>query len=226
MLAMSRHRAQQLLALAAFAMFALPASALAKVTELGALASNVRPVCPEQCQALDRVTGYQAKVGPDRELYQAPADGRIVSWTIALGKPSTRDIGVFEKRYGGVAQAAVVVLNAGEKLNRTVVAKAPMQKLTSHLGQTVEFPLTNTLAIKKGQYVALTVPTWAPALQVGLGPDTSWRSSRDASGCLDTKPQFALLGKRTSALFRCLYKGVRLTYSATFINDPTAAPAR
>jgi len=226
MLAMRRH-AQQVLALAALAMSAaLPASATAKVTELGALASNVRPVCPEQCQALDRVTGYQAKVGPDRELYRAPADGRIVSWTIALGKPSTRDVGVFERRYGGVAQAAVVVLNSGEKLNRTVVAKAPMQKLTSHLGQTVEFPLTNTLAIKKGQYVALTVPTWAPALQVGLGPDTSWRSSRGANACLDTKPQFALLGERTAALFRCLYKGVRLTYSATFINDPTATPAR
>ncbi|MBA3748815.1 MAG: hypothetical protein H0W96_15185, partial [Solirubrobacterales bacterium] len=70
-------------------------------------------------------------------------------------------------------------------------------------------------------YVALTVPTWAPAMQLNLANDTSWRSSRDSKSCLDTTTQFGLLGKRTSAFFRCLYKGVRLTYSATFINTPT-----
>jgi hypothetical protein len=63
-------------------------------------------------------------------------------------------------------------------------------------------------------------------MQIALGNDTSWRSSRasTAKGCLDTETQFGLLGKRTSAFFRCLYKGVRLTYSATFISNPTPAP--
>ena len=89
------------------------------------------------------------------------------------------------------------------------------------------FPLAQTLAIKKGQYVALTVPTWAPVDAARRSAsDTSWRSSRAATGCTDLTKQFALLGKRTSALFRCLYKNVRLTYSATFVSDATTAPTR
>jgi hypothetical protein len=199
----------------------IAATATAKVTEMGELAADVRPGCPDACQALARVTGYQAKVGPERSLYQAPADGRIVAWTIALGKPTTRDTAALQKRFGEVSQAAVVVLDAGKKLSRTVVAKAPLQRLNDYFGQTIQFPLVDSLAIKKGQYVALTVPTWAPALQAGLGPDTSWRSSRAAKGCLDTAPQAALLGRRNNALFSCLYKGARLTYSATFVSNPT-----
>ena len=88
------------------------------------------------------------------------------------------------------------------------------------------YPLARTLPIRKGQYVALTVPTWAPVMQLALGSDTSWRSSRPATSCTDLTAQFALLGKRTMALFRCLYRNVRLTYSATFISDATTAPSR
>ncbi|HEV7807871.1 MAG TPA: hypothetical protein VGO80_18775 [Solirubrobacteraceae bacterium] len=224
---MGRLCARTILVAAALVAFAaLPAAATAKITDMGALSGAVRPGCPLNCQALTRSTGYQAKVGPDRGLYQAPADGRIVSWTIALGKPAARDVAIFRQRYGGEPLAAIVVLDAGKKLSRTVVAKAPPQQLSAHLGQTVEFPLVNTLAIKKGQYVALTVPTWAPALQTGLGADTSWRSSRDPAKCLDTTTQFGLLGSRASTFFRCLYKGVRVTYSATFISNPTETPTK
>ena len=43
--------------------------------------------------------------------------------------------------------------------------------------------------MKKGQLLALSVPTWAPALQVNLGGDTSWRSSRPKGSCNDTAEQ-------------------------------------
>ena len=222
---MRRLRARtSLVAATLVASAALPAVASAKITEMGELPGALRPGCPVDCQALTRATGYQAKVGPDRALYQAPADGRIVSWTISLGKPAAKDVAIFRQRYGGDPQATIVVLDAGKKLSRTVVAKAPLEPLTDHLGHRVEFPLATTLAIKKGQYVALTVPTWAPALQTGLGTDTSWRSSRDPAKCLDTTTQFGLIGSRGSAFFRCLYKGVRMTYSATFISNPTETP--
>ncbi len=204
----------------------LPAVASAKLSELGALADGARGSCPDACQALTRTTGYQAKVGPDRDRYQAPANGRIVAWTLSLGKPGPKQTAFFEERYGGTAQAAVVVLVPGKKLLRTVVAKAPLQKLTDYFGQTVQFPLARALRIRKGQYVGLTVPTWAPALQIGLGSDTSWRSSRAQAGCLDVTTQFALLGGRKSATFRCLYRTARLTYSATFIPDPKRNPRR
>ena len=109
---------------------------------------------------------------------------------------------------------------------RRAIAKGPLQKLTDYFGQVVQFPLERTLAIKKGQYIGLSVPSWAPALQLGLGSDTSWRASRAKRQCGDptiTSLQTALLGNRSSAEFGCLYKTTRLTYSATFI--PTPAPA-
>jgi hypothetical protein len=213
-------------AVLAAATLASPAAASAKVTELGELGQDIRGSCPENCQALTRTTGYQAKVGPDRTLYRAPSNGRIVGWSVALGKPGPKQISYFQERYGGTAQAALVVLDPGKKLSQRVVAKAPLKKLTPYFGQNVQFPLARTLRIRKGQYIALTVPTWAPTLQIGLGSDTSWRSSRAASGCLDLTTQFAMLGKRTSAIFRCLYRTARLTYSATFMSDPQATPSR
>lgn len=202
----------------------LPAAASAKISELGVLGEGVRGSCPDACQALTRTTGYQAKVGPVRELYQAPENGRIVAWTVALGKPGPKQTAFFEERYGGTSQAAVVVLDPGKKLQRTVTGKAPLQRLTDFFGQTTQFPLEQALRIHKGDYIGLTVPTWAPVLQIGLGSDTSWRSSRAAAGCLDVTTQFALLGGRKSALFRCLYRTARLTYSATFIPDPKRNP--
>ena len=82
----------------------------------GSLGDSARGSCPDACQALTRTTGYQAKVGPDRDLYQAPANGRIVAWTLALGKPGPKQTSFFEERYGGAAQAAIVVLDPGKKL--------------------------------------------------------------------------------------------------------------
>lgn len=207
------------------AALALPAAASAKITELGALADGVRGVCPENCQAVSRTTGYQAKVGPDRSLYQAPEDGRIVAWTVGLGKPGPKQTAFFNERLGGESQATVVVLAAGKKLVRSVVAKAPLQKLTDYFGTVVQFPLEQSLPIKKGQYIGLTVPSWAPLLQIGLGSDTSWRASRAADGCGDTSTQSALVGARTSTAFKCLFRTARLTYSATFISNPAAPVA-
>jgi hypothetical protein len=212
------------------ATLAVPGAASAKITEIGALPGGVRGGCPENCQAVSRTTGYQAKVGPDRALYQAPADGRIVAWTIALGKPGPKQTAFFTERLGGESQAALVILAPDKKLARQVVAKAPLQTLTDYFGTIVQFPLDRSLPVKKGQYIGLTVPSWAPALQIGLGSDTSWRASRPADSCVAGPAQTALVGTRASARFACLFRTARLTYSATFISTPTkdtaAAPAK
>ena len=69
------------------------------------------------------------------------------------------------------------------------------------------------------------MPSWAPALQIGLGADTSWRASRAKDTCGDTATQSALVGARTAVPFACLFKTARLTYSATMITNPTKEPA-
>src|SRR3954452_8547471 len=149
---MTRHRGSiWSAAVACAATLAVPGAASAKITEIGALPLGVRGGCPENCQAVSRTTGYQAKVGPDRALYQAPADGRIVAWSIALGKPGPKQTAFFAERLGGESQAAIVVLGAEKKLVRRVVAKGPLERLTDYFGTVAQFPLVQTLPIKKGQ---------------------------------------------------------------------------
>jgi hypothetical protein len=47
----------------------------------------------------------------------------------------------------------------------------------------VQFPLDRTLTVRKGYLVALTVPSWAPALALGQDSGTLWRASRATNAC-------------------------------------------
>jgi hypothetical protein len=218
----ARIRRVSLASIAALAL--LPAAAEAKIIELGKTATEPTPSCPgKPCLAVSRTTGYQAKVGTERGLFIAPADGRIVAWTVALGAPTKKQIAFFDDTLGGAASAGITVLKPGDRLFGRVLAQSPVEPLVSYFGQTVQFPLERSLPIKKGQLVALTVPTWAPALAVGFGNDTSWRASRAKDKCSDTATQTALLAIGALAQFRCLYKTARLTYSATIITTPKPA---
>src|SRR4051794_26897425 len=155
----------------------VPAAADAKIIELGKTAAEPTPSCPgKPCLAVSRTTGYQAKVGPERGIFVAPQAGRVVAWTISLGAPSKKQIAFFDDTLGGPASAGITVFKPGEKLFGTVTGQSPVQQLQPYFGDTVQFPLGRSLTVRKGYAVALTVPTWAPALAVGFGNDTSWRA--------------------------------------------------
>ena len=115
-----------------------------------------------------------------------PKDGSLVAWTIGLGKPGKKQTTFFNDKLGGESQAQLTVLNPRRKLRSRAVAQGDVQKLTPFFGTTVQFPLAKSIPVKKGWVIALTVPTWAPALAVGLGADTSWRASRGKGTCEDT----------------------------------------
>jgi hypothetical protein len=196
---------------------ASPASA--RIIEIGASAAEATPTCPSSpCLAVSRTTGYQAKVVDSREAYIVPANGRIVAWTIGLGSPDERQIDFFEENYGE-ASAGLTVLRRGKRLYHRVIAASPVMRLESYFGQKVQFPLDRSIPVKKGYVVALTVPTWAPALTQLLDDGSSWRASRAKNRCNDTDSQTAQtrVGQRTQ--YRCLYRA-RLTYSATLITTP------
>lgn len=201
-----------------------PAAAPAKTVEVGLANANEelpQPSCPNSpCFAVSRTTGYQAKVGTNRGLMKIPENGRIVAWTIRLSKPGPRQISFFSERLGGKPSAGIAVLRTGRRLYGRVVAQSPVVDLNPFLGQTVQFPLETSIPVKKGSMLALTVPTWAPALATGLGGDTSWRASRPAGDCDDTSTQTAQTDIRDLAQYRCLYQRVRLSYSATLITEP------
>src|SRR4051794_21991416 len=68
-----------------------PAAAGARLVELGKTSSDPMPSCPgNPCLAISRTSAYQAKVGPDRQQYVVPENGRIVAWSITLSTPNSK----------------------------------------------------------------------------------------------------------------------------------------
>jgi len=210
------------LAIAVAAAVLTPASAGAKVIEIGEIpGAAMVPACPAKpCLAVSRTTGYQAKVGTNRGLMTVPANGRIVAWTVVLFKPGKTQVNFFNRTLGGPAKAGLAVLKVAPHLRDTVKASGPLVSLEPYFGGTAQFPLATSIAVKKGDLIGLTVPTWAPALQVGLGGDTSWRASRTKKKCKDTSTQTAQLNAGDKAVYYCLYRTARLTYTATLITNP------
>jgi hypothetical protein len=214
-------------ALAALALaLAVPAAAPATLAEVGVIGdttpANV-PSCPgSPCLAVSRTTGFQVKVGKTRSLAVVPRGGSIVAWTISLGRPNATQVKFFNANEGGVSEAGIAILRAQRKPNLTykLIAQSPAVKLQQYFGKTAQFPLERSIAVRKGDVVALTVPTWAPALALGFGKDTSWRASRARKQCSSTSAQSTHTQLGSSVQYYCLYQTARLTYSATLISTP------
>jgi hypothetical protein len=205
---------------------ALPALAPATLTEMGVIPATTPATvasCPgTPCLAVSRTTGFQVKVGKVINPLSAPKSGSVVAWTIMLGKPNATQIKFFNTNEGGPAEAGIAVLRAvpKQRLTYKLIAQSPTVKLEKYFGQTAQFPLETTIPLKKGDVVALTVPTWAPALALGFGNDTSWRASRQKSQCASTSAQTTQTQIGSPVQYFCLYQTARLTYSATLITTP------
>jgi hypothetical protein len=205
---------------------ALPAIAPATLTEVGVIGATTpitAPSCPgSPCLAVSRTTGFQVKVATANNLLSAPRAGTIVAWTITLGKPNATQIKFFDTNEGGPSEAGIAILAPQRKPNLTykLVAQSPLVKLETYFGKTAQFPLETTIPVKKGYIVALTVPSWAPALALGFANNTSWRASRPKSGCTSTSAQTTQTSIGSAVQYYCLYQTARLTYSATLISTP------
>src|SRR6478609_1841699 len=224
-MAMMKRTYPAILAILALAL-ALPAVAPATLAEVGVIPPTTSPEtvpsCPASpCLAVSRTTGFQLKVAKNTTLMTVPRSGSIVAWTIMLGKPNATQIKFFNANEGGAAEAGIAVLRAQKpKLTWKLIASSPTVKLQPYFGKTAQFPLERTIAVKKGDVVAMTVPTWAPALALGFGKDTSWRASRARSQCASTSAQSTHTSVGSSVQYFCLYQTARLTYSATLISTP------
>jgi hypothetical protein len=213
--------------LASFALIlVLPAVAPATIAEVGVIPATTPetvPSCPASpCLAVSRTTGFQVKVTTNTTLMDAPKAGSIVAWSITLGKPNSTQTKFFNANEGGVAEAGIAILRAEKSPNLTykLVAASPTVKLEKYFGKTAQFPLETTIKVKKGDIVALTVPTWAPALALGFGKDTSWRASREKKQCSSTSSQSTQTSVGSAVQYYCLYQTARLTYSATLVSTP------
>jgi hypothetical protein len=226
----ARRRYAAATAAAAAAAALAPAGADARIVELGETATQPEPSCPaDPCLAVSRTTGYQNRVGADEDLFVVPVKaGRIVAWTIILGDPTRKQTDFFNTTLGGEPSAGITVLEKVERKStlQEVTAVSPIRQLTDYLGHRVQFPLARSLPVERGQRVALTVPTWAPALAAGFDGKTNWRASRPKDGCDDTSTQTAMTAVGGQRRFQCFYKTARLTYSVTIVTEPKTAAER
>jgi hypothetical protein len=203
----------------------LPSGSLATLAEVGVIPATTPPTTPScpgsPCLALTRTTGFQVKVGSTRNLVSVPHEGTVVAWTVTLGKPNTTQVKFFNANEGGTASAAIAILEKQRKPNLAykVIAQSPVVQLEKYFGKTAQFPLASTIQVKKGDVIALAVPTWAPVLALGFTNETSWRASRPRSSCSSTSAQ-SVQSVGASVQYYCLYRQARLTYSATLISTP------
>ncbi len=219
------------LLIAATVLALTPAAASAQAVVLGA-AAPANASCPTNCLVEARVTGFQTSIGNTNNPFLAPSDGQIVSWSIKLGKPKKPDVKTFNKEFGPPQARLSILKPVAGTSNPTrykLLRQSPAQRLGKILGQISTFNLATPLAVKAGQVVALTIPTWAPAFAVGQSSSTRWMASRRATkkrgGCTDDEGRANVnagapqVKKGKQQPYGCTYNSARLLYTATFVAD-------
>jgi hypothetical protein len=210
--------------------------ALGRVSELGTTLADHTASCPDNCQAIGQVSGFQIQQGTRKNPYRLRSYGKVVAFTIKLGKPNASQIQFFNKLFGGPPQVMLTVLRpykpakgeAKQPNKYVLVGSSPLFDLQNYFGSDPTFALPRPLSIKPGYVVGITVPTWAPAFAVNLADDMQWRSSRDPKACDDVRQDAAQDIRGSGRTYGCVYKTARLLYSATYIPDPkpTTAPPK
>jgi hypothetical protein len=202
--------------------------ALGRVSELGTTLGDHTAACPDNCQAIGQVSGFQIQQGTRKNPYRLRSYGKVVAFTVKLGKPNASQITFFNKLFGGPPQMMLTVLKPFKPAkgqprapNKYVLAgSSPLYDLQNFFGSEPTFALPRPLSIKPGYVVGITVPTWAPAFAVNLGDDMQWRSSRDPKNCDDVRQDAAQDIRGSARTYGCVYKTARLLYTVTYIPDP------
>jgi hypothetical protein len=210
---------------------ALAAPAAATVQEVGqpSDAPFSAASCPDNCQAIGGITGFQVQIGTHRNPYVITQPGKIVALTIRLGKPNANQQQYFTNLFGGQPQARVTILQQIRSTHThrvprwtyQVVAQSEVFNLAPYLGSDPSFALAKPIVVKKGQTVALTTSSWVPAFSVSLGQDQAWRSSRSSKDCNGTG-QASQQTVKSQHPYQCFYRTARLLYSVTLVPTPTA----
>ena len=191
---------------------------------LGKATNRLEPNCGKNfsrdCIVEGKVTGYQVfrKGSPRKRGFVVPWSGKIVSWSISLSRPTKgvitkggtdhpAQLPFFNDLFGSPASARIAVLRQVDKKKGgapkwKMVRQSPVEILNPYFGRTVHFSLARPLNVIRNQMVALTIPTWAPAVwkprSCSFNPisgvqdpdacaqaekDYTWRASRAKDKC-------------------------------------------
>jgi hypothetical protein len=206
----------------------LPAAASARYVELGSGADDAALNCPgtteSPCTAAVRMTGYQGRAsGGPKNPYYIRRDGFLTMFTVQLAKPTQEETNFFNNNFGTPSLARISVLRRGDtrktRLDHRLIAQSERFELNRYFGSKPTFVFNRPIRVKKGNWIALTVPTWAPLLSLNLSRTNWWRSSRPKDSCDPPKSlrQFAMEDLREVNVFGCTYHSARLLYTVTYV---------
>jgi hypothetical protein len=220
-----------------------PGAASAKIVELGQTSTPLSaPECPKgvspsQCFIiLTRTTAVQTTSDGVAYPTKVKRAGWIVAFSVGLSQLSTSAttertfLHTLDTAYGGTPQVALTVLRPGAKNTFSVVSQSGTLHLIPFLGQVLQEPLSlptafktmTPLAVKPGDVIGLTVPTWAPILTYNLNASKfAYRQSRKANCKNPPAGNTAQTKVGQSEQYLCSYTGTRVEYSATeVLNAP------
>jgi hypothetical protein len=202
---------------------AAASSAGATVREVGQPEPFPAASCPESCQAIAQVSGYNAEIGKSKNTFRINRPGRVVAFTMRLGQPNADQLNYFKTTFGAASQARVSILKpARTKQRHRLLQQSELFNLEPYFGTTPTFALKRSLPVLKGNIIAVTVPTWAPAFAHGLPNDNAWRSSQHDDQCTSaTPPPAAQMSINSLRVYGCFFRTARLLYSVHFVLDPT-----
>ena len=211
------------LVFACLALVAAPGAASADVREVGQPEPFPAAACPENCQAIAQVSGYNAEIGRSKNTFRINRPGKVVAFTMRLGEPNADQLNYFKTTFGAVSQARVSILKpARTKQRHRLLQQSELFNLEPYFGSTPTFALRRSLPVLKGNIIAITVPTWAPAFAHGLSNEHAWRSSHHDDDCTSaTPPPAAQMSLNSLRIYGCFYRTARLLYSVHFVLDPT-----
>jgi hypothetical protein len=180
------------------------------------------PDCPDNCQAIAQVTGFQVQLGDAHNPFRLRRSGYVTAFTLRLSKPNADQVSFFKTTYGDTPKVRLAIVrslhhNHEYKLMKQTQA-FPMEP---YFGSIPTIALRQALRVKKDDIIAITVPTWLPAFSHNQSTDQAWRSSHSEDECVASLPPSAAQEEEgTKTAYECFYRTARLLYSATFIGDP------
>lgn len=192
---------------------------------LGKTPSPPEAACPESpCRAIGSVTGFQVRNEEGNLPFRVPRHGRIVAWSITLSEPTGRQRAFFNGFFGRPPEAHLAILRRVPDSHPPVyrlIRQSGIRVLSPYLGETVRFRLGKELAARRGDIVALSIPTWVPAFAFNLPASNVWRASRKVGECVNPtdlrqgRPQQVVGSRR---VYGCKYQMARLLYTATLVS--------
>jgi hypothetical protein len=197
----------------------------------------VAPSCPTGVSSsnctiiLTRVTAIETVRDGVAYPTRLKKAGLITSFTVGISQlsssPTTQAsyIQYLNGAYGGPARVGITIMHQGPwkrgEWRWTALTSSPMYLVQPYLGAVVQIPLATPIAVKAGQVVALSTPTWAPVLSIDVNSKAfAYRQSRTYNCSSPPSTNQALLTAGKIQNFGCNYPGTRLEYSAAEATFP------